>query len=337
MTSTSGCAIVASVRAWRRKKDEQDPLDSPLSPDQRRTLQQRSDRRGWRGWRHLAAIGGTGWIYGASSWQSAPPLAAGGPAADPVRLHAGDHVRGHARAGAPHRFQEPVAQRRRGMVRRSALRSTTAPFTGTTTAGTTASLRSPAAIRSWRMPKPHRPAAATCVELSGLPWWIGKLRTHLAHRPRAGRLLRVPERQDPTAGGPVGAPAAVGLWRAIALSIALGQPLFVTFWLLPVAAGQPLLRAILLAEHTGCSEDDDPYANTRTTHTLLPVRFLMWDMPYHAEHHRYPALPFFALCRRPPDAGPRASRTSRARLPGLSSRAGPEPRQARGARPRTGA
>jgi len=27
----------------------------------------------------------------------------------------------------------------------------------------------------------------------------------------------------------------------------------------------------------------------------LPVRFLMWEMPYHAEHHRYPALPFFAL------------------------------------------
>jgi fatty acid desaturase len=23
----------------------------------------------------------------------------------------------------------------------------------------------------------------------------------------------------------------------------------------------------------------------------------MWEMPYHAEHHRYPALPFFALAR----------------------------------------
>jgi fatty acid desaturase len=21
----------------------------------------------------------------------------------------------------------------------------------------------------------------------------------------------------------------------------------------------------------------------------------MWEMPYHAEHHRYPALPFFSL------------------------------------------
>lgn len=28
---------------------------------------------------------------------------------------------------------------------------------------------------------------------------------------------------------------------------------------------------------------------------LWPVSFLVWEMPYHAEHHRHPALPFFAL------------------------------------------
>jgi fatty acid desaturase len=82
---------------------------------------------------------------------------------------------------------------------------------------------------------------------------------------------------------------------AIVLSVAVGRPLFVTYWLLPLAAAQPLLRAILMAEHTGCSEDDNPLTNTRTTYTIFPVRFLMWDMPYHAEHHRYPALPFFVL------------------------------------------
>ena len=47
----------------------------------------------------------------------------------------------------------------------------------------------------------------------------------------------------------------------------------VAITLLPVALAQPLLRAILLCEHTGCSEDDDAYRNTRTTHTVLPVRF----------------------------------------------------------------
>ena len=25
------------------------------------------------------------------------------------------------------------------------------------------------------------------------------------------------------------------------------------------------------------------------------VKYLMWNMPYHAEHHAYPAVPFHAL------------------------------------------
>jgi fatty acid desaturase len=91
---------------------------------------------------------------------------------------------------------------------------------------------------------------------------------------------------------------------AIVTSIAIGEPLFFTYWLLPVAAGQPLLRAILLAEHGGCSQDDDPLTNTRTTYTVLPVRVLMWDMPYHAEHHRWPALPFHALAVAHESLGP---------------------------------
>lgn len=133
------------------------------------------------------------------------------------------------------------------------------------------------------------------LELSGLPWWRGKLRTHAAIA--LGRVAGYGFLTDKTR------PEVVRSVRwqllvygaAIAGSFAVGRPLFVTWWLLPVAAAQPLLRAILLAEHTSCSEDDDPLSNTRTTHTLLPIRFLMWEMPYHAEHHRYPALPFFAL------------------------------------------
>ncbi len=60
----------------------------------------------------------------------------------------------------------------------------------------------------------------------------------------------------------------------------------------------------MLAEHTGCSEDDDALANTRTTYTIWPVRFLMWEMPYHAEHHRHPALPFFSLAEMHRSLGP---------------------------------
>ena len=52
---------------------------------------------------------------------------------------------------------------------------------------------------------------------------------------------------------------------------------------------------MLIAEHTGCSQDADGLSNTRTTLTALPVRLLMWNMPFHAEHHLYPAIPFHQL------------------------------------------
>ena len=131
--------------------------------------------------------------------------------------------------------------------------------------------------------------------LSGLLWWIGKLKTHFtvaAGRTQGFAFLN--EKTGPKVVRSVRLQLLVYA-AAIALSIAALEPLFVTYWLLPVATAQPLLRAILLAEHTGCSENDDALSNTRTTYTVLPVRLLMWDMPYHAEHHRYPALPFFSL------------------------------------------
>jgi fatty acid desaturase len=46
--------------------------------------------------------------------------------------------------------------------------------------------------------------------------------------------------------------------------------------------------------------------NSRTTLSLAPLRRLAWNMPYHAEHHAYPALPFHAL--------PAAHRVLKARI-----------------------
>ena len=63
------------------------------------------------------------------------------------------------------------------------------------------------------------------------------------------------------------------------------------YWIGPQLLGQPPLRAYLLAEHTGCTEDRNGLTNTRTTLTSAPVRLLMWDMPYHAEHHLFPVDP----------------------------------------------
>jgi fatty acid desaturase len=69
----------------------------------------------------------------------------------------------------------------------------------------------------------------------------------------------------------------------------------VELWVLPQLLGQPFLRAYLMVEHTGCTEDANGLTNTRTTLTNALVRFLMWDMPFHAEHHLYPSIPFYRL------------------------------------------
>ena len=34
---------------------------------------------------------------------------------------------------------------------------------------------------------------------------------------------------------------------------------------------------------------------SRTTYTNFFMRLLAWNMPFHAEHHAFPALPFHAL------------------------------------------
>jgi fatty acid desaturase len=67
------------------------------------------------------------------------------------------------------------------------------------------------------------------------------------------------------------------------------------YWVIPVVLAQPMLRLYLLAEHSACPRSADMLENTRTTYTNGLVRFLAWNMPFHAEHHTFPSLPFHAL------------------------------------------
>jgi fatty acid desaturase len=133
------------------------------------------------------------------------------------------------------------------------------------------------------------------LHISGLPWWRDKLLTHF--RVACGQL-----KTDPfiphTAHRAVVRSTQLQLAiyaLAILISVIDQQPWFIWYWLLPLAVGQPLLRCMLLAEHTGCSEVRNPFTNTRSTITRWPVRFLMWNMPFHAEHHLYPSIPFYHL------------------------------------------
>ena len=66
-------------------------------------------------------------------------------------------------------------------------------------------------------------------------------------------------------------------------------------WIAPRVAGEPLQRVIRVAEHVGCDESPDLLRNTRTTRTNRLVNAIAWQMPYHAEHHLFPNVPFHAL------------------------------------------
>lgn len=85
------------------------------------------------------------------------------------------------------------------------------------------------------------------------------------------------------------------LYMLAMLSLVLGSRAVLYYWFLPALLAQPFLRALLIVEHSGCSQDRDGLTNTRTTLTGFPIRLLMWNMPYHAEHHLYPAVPFHRL------------------------------------------
>lgn len=78
-------------------------------------------------------------------------------------------------------------------------------------------------------------------------------------------------------------------------SVALGTPILLWVWIVPLLFGQMILRPYLYAEHTGCDEARSAFLSTRTTYTGAVMKWFAWNMPYHVEHHAYPSVPFHAL------------------------------------------
>jgi fatty acid desaturase len=132
--------------------------------------------------------------------------------------------------------------------------------------------------------------------LTGLPYWwsqiLGLLRT-AAGRDRSP-WIPAADRPRVTAE----ARLYLLLYAAIlAASLATGSTLALLLWVGPVVLAQPLLRWVLLAEHSGCVLGNDRWANTRTTLAGLVLRTLFWNASYHTEHHLAPGVPFHALPR----------------------------------------
>lgn len=132
--------------------------------------------------------------------------------------------------------------------------------------------------------------------LSAIPYWAaavsGILRRSFG-RLTAGELKFVP----PGARGAVVSESRLlaGSYCAVAIVILSGWHFPLQYWLIPLMLGQPVMRFVRMTEHAGCPMTSDPTQNTRSTLTSWPIRFLCWNMNYHAEHHLAPNVPFHAL------------------------------------------
>lgn len=56
-----------------------------------------------------------------------------------------------------------------------------------------------------------------------------------------------------------------------------------------------VLGFYLMPEHTGLPHDGSQAHRTRSIRSNRLFEWCMWNMPYHAEHHMHPAVPFHAL------------------------------------------
>lgn len=127
--------------------------------------------------------------------------------------------------------------------------------------------------------------------LTGVALWREYAATLLANAMGRGQARYIPAARD---AGIAWEARAYLLGYAVLLGVSLwAQNAVLLFvWLVPLVLGQPFLRLNLMAEHGRCAFVVNMLENTRTTYTNRLVRALAWNMPYHAEHHSYPTVPF---------------------------------------------
>jgi fatty acid desaturase len=135
--------------------------------------------------------------------------------------------------------------------------------------------------------------------VSAIPFWFRNIRWFLEQaigsvRPEERYFL--PESEIPKVVRE--ARIIVSLYALVAIAaiwFASWAPLI--YWIIPRLVGEPVMRWIRIAEHAECAEGGDLRENTRTTKAYAWLHFLFWNMPYHAEHHLCPMVPFHALPR----------------------------------------
>ena len=133
--------------------------------------------------------------------------------------------------------------------------------------------------------------------ISSIPYWKQKFKEIIAHA--RGQFSPIEEKfvpKDDRISIVIEARVMLVLMGAI-VAFCIGTnwwgPLF--YWWLPLFLGEPVMRIIRMTEHVGRPHIRDMKENTRTNLVSWPMRFLAWNMNYHAEHHYASSVPFHAL------------------------------------------
>jgi fatty acid desaturase len=130
-------------------------------------------------------------------------------------------------------------------------------------------------------------------EISTIGFWRRRVTDYVQLALGMAHLPFLPDSARRTVAISVSVQLAIYLAGLIAVAMGFTTPLY--FFFLPSLLAMPFMRAYLITEHTLCSRDQNFLTNTRTTLTVVPVRLLMWNMPFHAEHHLFPSVPFHRL------------------------------------------
>lgn len=130
--------------------------------------------------------------------------------------------------------------------------------------------------------------------LSGVPDLIGRTGVLIRNATRRNQDSFVPDHDKADVRREAQVQLALYL-SLLGLSVVVRSTILLSVWLLPLVLGGPFLRAYLLAEHAGCPHVAPIFENTRTMFSNWLVRGIAWNMPYHAEHHAFPAVPFHQL------------------------------------------
>ena len=133
--------------------------------------------------------------------------------------------------------------------------------------------------------------------ISSVPYWKAKLGELWRHALgnmtfEEKRFVPVSERRMVI----LEARCMAGFYAAvIILGIVYQSDAALWFWFLPVVLGEPVMRAIRMTEHVGRPMVGDMTTNTRSNRISGPLKFLCWNMNYHAEHHYAASVRFHAL------------------------------------------